>query len=132
MTQRVFDVNNEQDVKDLWSILPDEITRIRDTSEEFACKEANSYDAEKHKDYYITTMLKINWHDKAEITRPIQEATEADIGKLCKFWNDKGEIRYGRLCRIINQDEMTVYSLENMIDYRYCRRLTKQEIEELC
>ena len=140
MTQRVFDVENEKDMVDLWDILPDEIIRIRDTSE--AYKEGfYSYETEKNKDYYITTMLKINWHDKTEITRPIQEATGADVDKLCVFWNDiyEEENDFGILAEIGGVDKP--YRLDNKLAdgvdgeelwYDHARRLTKQEIEELC
>ena len=124
MTQRVFDVDNTDDMALLWSILPDNAVKIIAVSKDINC-------IEFEEDETMSALFKINWHDKIEITRPIQEATEADIGKLCAFWDYKEEIRYGRLDRIINQGKMTFYSLEDIRDYCHARRLTKQEIEEL-
>jgi len=125
MTQRIFDTDNEQDMQDLWNILPDDAERITPVKGEF-----NHIEFED--DEFNTILFKINWHDKTEITRPIQEATEQDIGKLCAFWDYKEEIRYGRLDRILKQGKMTFYLLEDIRDYCHARRLTKQEIEELC
>lgn len=126
MTQRIFDVENEKDMQDLWDILPDKITKItKPEIKGLPC--FSGYDSMRTSD-----LIHINWHDKAEITRPIQECTEQDIGKLCAFWDYKEEIRYGRLDRIINQGKMTFYSLEDIRDYCHARRLTKQEIGELC
>lgn len=129
MTQRIFDIENEKDMQDLWDILPDWAQKIKKNKSEhqyagiFAENDAMAIDS---------CLFKINWHEKTEITRPIQEATEQDIGKLCAFWDYKEEIRYGRLDRIINQGKMTFYSLEDIRDYCHARRLTKQEFEELC
>lgn len=137
MTQRIFDVENEKDMQDLWDILPDDITRIRDTSEVYSCKKAYyTYDSEETKDYYITTMLKINWHDKTEITRPIQEATEQDVGKLCMFSYPQEDVSkvIGILRKIKKTtDGKNCYKMYgSRLWYIKCRRLNKTEIEELC
>ena len=78
-------------------------------------------------------LIKINWHDKTEITRPIQEATEADVGKLCVLWNDVKHIYYGVLAYIGHSREMPYYAtnVDGGTTFNHCRRLTKQEIEEL-
>lgn len=76
MTQRIFDVENEKDMADLWDILPDDATVIT---------KGNTWDClfiGNNFNHSIRSFLNINWHDKTEITRPIQECTEADIGKL--------------------------------------------------
>lgn len=132
MTQRIFDVDNEKDMADLWDILPDDVEKIE-------VEEANGYNRFCYKkvgacEHSISSLklIAINWHGKTEITRPIQEATEQDIGKLCAFWEYWGEVRYGRLGGIRKQDEITFYSLEGIEEYHHCFRLTKQEIEELC
>ncbi len=134
MTQRIFDVENEKDMQDLWDILPDEIEKIR--------KAKNSYELDV---LYVkdgglfSSLLKINWHDKTEIIRPIQEATEQDIGKLCYFWEEGEEDRdLGILVNIGDGDRP--YRLDNRLAdfaysdelwYDHARRLTKQEIEEI-
>ena len=92
MTQRIFDIENKKDMVDLWNILPDEIERIRKAEKSF------NLDIMYVKGGVFSTVLKINWHDKTEIIRPIQEATVADIGKLCYFWDDDEEFKcYGIL-----------------------------------
>lgn len=126
MTQRIFDVENEKDMADLWDILPDKITKItKPEIKGLPC--FSGYDSMRTSD-----LIKINWHDKTEITRPIQEATEADAGKLCRFWNDKGEEFFGRLGHIGDKYFTMIAPVYENIQFLHCRRLTKQEIEELC
>lgn len=126
MTQRIFDVENEKDMQDLWDIFPDDIEklspimgiRVRISAEEGCSTETN--------------LLAINWHDKTEITRPIQEATEQDLGKLCVFWSyDKSEYEYGILTDYYKDNDCK-YVRDKRMYLSHCRRLTKQEIEELC
>ena len=128
MTQRIFDVENEKDMADLWNILPDECMRIVTRNGIFeTCHGETIY----YNNIDFKHIIKINWHGKTEITRPIQEATEADIGKLCKFWDfDDGERKYGILRDISSIDKYQMYSRDDY--FNHARRLTKQEIEELC
>ena len=126
MTQRIFDVENEKDMADLWDILPDEIERIRKAEKSF------NLDIMYVKGGVFSTVLKINWHDKTEITRPIQEATEADIGKLCYFWDDDEEFKgYAILTLKDVVGGKPYYIADGNTTYDHCRRLTKQEIEEI-
>lgn len=130
MTQRIFDRENEKDMADLWDILPEEIKTIYKDSSGFPV-------------YYINTpeiddvipspvgLFKINWHGKTKITRPTQEATDADIGKLCYFWDDEFE-GYGILSLKDVAGGKPYYIADGNSTYDHCRRLTKQEIEELC
>lgn len=127
MTQRIFDIENEKDMVDLWDILPHNINiviRYKDKTYRFF---------EDGMFVFECGWLRINWHDKTEITRPIQEATEADVGKLCVFWDsDNSLVCYGILQSIGSE----AYRLQNKYPYsecyHHCRRLTKQEIKELC
>lgn len=86
MAQRIFDIENEKDMADLWDILPEMVKRIEkddiDSSETTI-----PYNRYMASDYCIGSCpyIAINWHDKTEITRPIQEATEADVEKICAF-----------------------------------------------
>lgn len=132
MTQRIFDIENEKDMADLWDILPDNIVKIKQRFQDGSGIV-----------YYTTTgscvfdsmgIIKINWHDKTEITRPIQEATDADIGKICYFWDKEksGCYAYGELLpRGMNSYIDFPYEARNGRAWKHCRRLTKQEIEEL-
>lgn len=133
MTQRIFDIENEQDVVDLWDLIPDEINDI-------------------HKDlygmpvYFIKTpstpseisaplgLIKINWHDKTEIHRPFKEATEAEVGKLCKFWDKVDYTVIGILSGIATNGSWRRFVMESKEDgyYKYCRPLKYEEIKELC
>ena len=130
MTQKIFDTDNAEDMALLWSILPDNAVCLN-----FINKDIIHIGFKD--DETLTALFKINWHDKTEITRPIQEATEADIGKLCYFWvydeqKESGTGSFGKLC-IIDEHivEGTKYQGQNIGWFPHCRRLTKQEIEEL-
>lgn len=125
MTQRIFDIENEKDCTDLWNILPDEIKKIKKANK--LCDSDVLYAIDGG---LYSSLFKINWHDKTEITRPIQEATEQDVGKLCYFWNDDGDF-YAKLDSIFNGKFGKYYCLGNGHSFSHCRRLTKQEIEEL-
>lgn len=139
MTQRIFDVENEKDMQDLWNILPDDVYSIKrgicDSDIKLWYKTKGG---KTSADCYIANFLKINWHNKTYITRPIQEATEQDIGKLCAFYDkpdktdDKLYIYYAVLRKIENQGRNTCFYTDRCDYFTHCRRLTKQEIEELC
>lgn len=62
-----------------------------------------------------------------------KEATKIDVGKLCKFWTGK-DYAFGILKEICDDSDVDIYCMEdgkNGIWFIHCRRLTKQEIEEL-
>ena len=118
MTQRIFDIENEKDMADLWDILPDEIKKLYHES-----------DCIDEKTTSIERFIKINWHDKTEITRPIQEATEQDVGKLCYFWDNNTS--NGTYC-LLTEIKDGMYKSKRKGYYEHARRMTKQEIEELC
>jgi hypothetical protein len=131
MTQRIFDVENEKDYTDLWDIVPENIVKIRKGYKSEDGYYFNFYDTNNTTGFYETLFLNINWHNKTEITRPIQEATEADIGKLCYFWDDEFK-GYGILTHKDIAGGKPYYLADDNTTYDHCRRLTKQEIEELC
>lgn len=80
MTQRIFDIENEKDMQDLWDILPDDALKI--------CKDVMGCQVwENRKEIgYTLEMIKINWHDKTEITRPVDH--EDMIGCVVYFYNE--------------------------------------------
>lgn len=123
MTQRIFDVENAEDMRDLWDRLPDDVTKL--TPRDTFCLTSDAYT-------FIGGIIKIDFHDKDEITRPMEEATEADLGKLCYFWDNCCEdIIIGKLTVVERNKGHTYYRLGNYAVFDHCRRLTKQEIEEL-
>ena len=128
MTQRIFDIKNEKDYTDLWDIMPNSINKI---------KKANypdNFDTLYFQNgIQLSSIFNINWHDKTEITRPIQEATEADIGKLCYFWDDNEDYskQIGLLTEIKAENSIFKYVMSESICFAHCRRLTKQEAEKL-
>lgn len=131
MTQRIFDVENEKDMADLWDILPDDVYEIEKYPDGVVDPFAGFCVPSKH--IPCRTLIKINWHDKTEITRPIQEATEQDAGKLCYFWDDDGTLAYGILSEVIHEKIKSLkYGCCEGRRWTHARRLTKQEIEELC
>lgn len=129
MTQRIFDTDNAEDMALLWSILPDMVKRI----EKEETNELNPYHRYMADDFCLggCCYINIDFHDKTEIIRPIQEATEDDVGKLCKFWNNAGLNAFGVLSNIYN-GENNNYKMSYGGYWEHCRRLTKQEIEEIC
>lgn len=132
MTQRIFDVENEKDMADLWDILPDKVYLIaRGICDSDIRFWYNTPGGKTSANCYLCDFLKINWHDKTEITRPIQEATFDDVGKLCIFWNENEKNNFGILEEITSlNNELRFW--KNNTSYKHCRRLTKQEIEEIC
>lgn len=129
MTQRIFDTDNEEDMKLLWSILPHNINRaIRYTDKTYKFFEDEVF-------VFECNWLRINWHDKTEITRPMQEATEQDIGKLCMFSYPQEDVsKVIGILRNIKKttDGKNCYKMYgSRLWYVHCRRLTKQEIEKV-
>lgn len=124
--QRQFDIENEKDMQDLWNILPDEINII----EKHFDTEFNRY-CIGDKVICNSYLIKINWRDKKEITRPVYEITDQDIGKICCFWEEKQKI-YSKLHHVEKGIlGAKTYFINNYDSYPNCRRLTKTEIEEL-
>ena len=131
MTQRVFDVENEKDMQDLWGILQDHIIKI--VKPFMTGYLYPKYVLARSEDGEYELPIDVNWRNKTEITRPIQEATKQDIGKICAFWDkDIKDVFYGKLVKIHNGFAPHVYQASGERGFVHCRRLTKQEIEELC
>ena len=87
MTQRVFDIENEQDVKDLFNLFPDFIYRIRKvkTLTYLHDDETADYAWCMHEDE-----IKINWHNEIEIRR--QGYDRKTVLKK-QLWNLKDDIK---------------------------------------
>lgn len=119
MTQRIFDMDNPQDVKDLFNILPDKITKIVDNLNVFSC-----YD--KDENYiYSSQIISINWRDKTEITRPVDESQW--IGKLCWFQEEKDTMPFIGVLESITGDK---YKCEaHLTPCKVCRPVRRDEIK---
>ena len=130
MTQRIFNIENKKDMDLLWSILPDNVFKI--TKQTYN----DNHDLLWYNNGETSeSPFNINWHDKIEITRPIQEVTEQDIGKICMFNSPLSSKYYGILVKLRETDTGTRYiaqSCNGTHSFVHARRLTKQEIEELC
>lgn len=128
MTQRIFDVENEKDMADLWDRLNENITKIKLYQNGEAWCISNKNEAW----YDIANILKIDWHDKTEITRPMLEATQSDVGKLCYFWEKDFDKHFvGLLGFRDNTSDNKKYQMLGGFWWSHARCLTKQEIEEL-
>lgn len=125
---RTFDVDNEKDMADLWDILPEDAIKINRLSKGL---DTFCIDFDENVKVY-SYLFKIDWHDKTEITRPKQEATEADIDKLCYFWDDSEDYskQIGLLTEIKTENSIFKYVMSESICFAHCRRLTKQEAEK--
>lgn len=108
MIQKVFDTDNADDMARLWDILPDDVYKIENRFEDFDEYYFEGFKGEGHID---ADLILIDWHGKTEITRPIQEATDDDVGKLCKFWTGK-DSAVGILKEIGDYSSADVYCME--------------------
>lgn len=108
MTQRIFDIENEKDYADLWDILPDEAEKARKvkTGIEFLDKD-NEPCLYIHDGDGGVSIIKINWYNKTEITRPVDY--ESMIGCVGWFWDDEEN------CKVVGI--LTRYDEKRDIDY---------------
>ena len=121
MTQRIFDVDNPQDIKDLFDILPDGVDKIQreiGISARFLNK--------KGMILYISELVAFNWRNKKEITRPVDESQW--IGKLCWFWDNGEPPVIGILDRIAT-DVSYKYINTGEETYKCCRPVRRDEVQ---
>lgn len=124
MTQRIFDVDNPQDVKDLFDILPDDVDKIQreiGNSARFLNK--------KGMILYISELVAFNWRDKKEIIRPVDKSEW--IGCLCRFADVAGDEYIGVLHAIRNSDDSYPFVCKNEIlrSFKHCRPVRRVEIK---
>lgn len=119
MTQRIFDVDNPQEIFDLF---PDDVIRI---------EKSNREDIQDiiifNNDHWDYTHIKIDWQDKTEITRPVPE-TEW-IGKLCWFTGPGSTCEYIGVLKAIVKNRSDKYQMENGGFYSYCRPARRDEVK---
>ena len=117
MTQRIFDVNNPQEIFDLF---PDDVIRIKKNDRE----DKQSIILFKD-DCWDYTHIKINWRDKTEITRPVDETQW--FGKLCWFQEEKDTMPFIGVLESITGDK---YKCEaHLTPCKVCRPVRRDEIK---
>lgn len=120
MTQRIFDVDNPQDVKDLFDILPNNIVKIKWVP-------TNKVDLFDNCGLKSSTgLFCIAWCNKTEITRPVNESKW--IGCLCWFWDDNEQPRIAVMKRI-GADTAYKYITTDGACYLNCRPVRRDEIK---
>lgn len=92
--QKQFDVNDKEDMDLLWSILPIGIIRA------VKHKDKTTFWSELFYEDIPSGFIKINWHDKTEITRPVNY--EDMIGCVVYFYNEPEYKSLGILKREID------------------------------
>ena len=122
MTQRIFDMDNPQDIKDLFDILPDAVKKnYKDTPTneiEFYDKDGDYIDSCSH--------IRVNWHGKTLITRPVDETQW--VGCLCWFWDDNEHPRIAVMKRIA-ADTCYKYITTDGACYQNCRPVRRDEVK---
>ena len=93
--QKVFDVDKKEDMDLLWSILPSVIVRITPST-----VMSHNYGWFADSGNTSIYLIKINWHDKTEITRPVNY--EDMIGCVVYFYNEPEHKSLGILKREID------------------------------
>lgn len=122
MTQRIFDVDNPQDVKDLFDILPDDVQEIQrgiDKTVKFYNRKGLSIS--------FSDVLAINWRDKKEITRPVDESKW--IGCLCWFWDLEPKYNSLGVLKKIYTNCSLPYEQSDGACYSNCRPVRRDEIK---
>jgi len=120
MTQRIFDATNEQDVKDLFGLLPNHINSIS--------RKGDHVNILKEDGFVRVCMsyIKIKWNDLTEIKRPVDYSEY--IGKFGWFNTTENDGMYGVL-NDISKGMFWVKGRSNEC-YAHFRPLTLEEIKE--
>jgi len=123
MIQRIFDVDNPQDVKDLFDILPNNIVKIK--------WQPTWYDKVGLVDnrglMLLTELFCIAWHDKTLITRPVDETKL--IGCLCWFADSGATCEYIGILNAIDENRDNKYQMKNGARFSLCRPVRRDEVK---
>lgn len=122
MTQRIFDMDNPQDVKDLFDILPDDVDKIQRENGNSA-----RFLNKKGMILYISELVAFNWRDKKEITRPVDESKW--IGCLCWFWDVDPEQKILGFLKKIDTLYGRPYQEMNGLFHQQCRPVRRDEVK---
>lgn len=127
MSQRVFDVKNEKDVKDLFNLFPDDVVKISKSQNEQSPLDAIFL---RFSDGFVNFLraIKINWHDERGITRPFDKSKW--IGFLCWFW-DRNGYKGQRIGFLESIDKNSLYSYHQFNGYWWenCCPVKRDEIK---
>lgn len=119
MTQRIFDVDNPQDIKDLFDILPNIIVKIK----WLPTDKVGLFDNRGLMS--SIELFRIAWRDKTEITRPVDETQW--FGKLCWFQEEKDTMPFIGVLESITGDK---YKCEaHLTPCKVCRPVRRDEIK---
>lgn len=122
MTQRIFDVDNPQDVKDLFDILPNGVKKIyKDT----LTNEIDFYD-EDGKYIDSCAYIRVDWHGKTLIPRPVDESQW--IGNLCWFKDSGGGPESIGILKAINERAKCKYMRADRTSWELCRPARRDEV----
>lgn len=119
--QRVFDIDNKEDMDLLWSILPDNAYKIEKNDLDHVVL---YYKGQKYPEF--VTEVCVDLHDKTEITRPVNY--EDMIGCVGWIGDDASTNRIGVLAKYHNNDEYPFETIEGG-EYRYFRPAKKSELK---
>ena len=119
MTQRIFDVDNPQEIFDLF---PDGVIRIEKSKINDA-QDVIIFDDDRW-DY---THIKINWRGKTEITRPVDESEW--VGCLCWFSDSGATSEYIGILNAIDENRDNKYQMKDGSRFSLCRPVRRDEVK---
>lgn len=121
MAQRIFDLDNPQDVKDLFDILPDDVKKIRWLPDDTAGI------IDKYGIMTPAYFILIEWRDKTEISRPVDESKW--IGCLCWFWDGSPKDKQVGFLKEIDTSYFEPYEKVSGYRFQNCRPARRDEIK---
>lgn len=122
MTQRVFDVYNKDDMRDLFRTLPDKVRYI---------KKQGDFNYMLDKNMNLISVLfhfNIKWGDAIIISRSDNDESKW-IGCLCWFWDYNYEVRVMNLLSEIIPESVKPYISVSGISYQNCLPIKRNEIK---
>lgn len=122
MTQRVFDVYNKDDMRDLFRTLPDKVRYI---------KRQGDFNYMLDRNMKLISVLfhfNIKWRDAIIISRSDKDESKW-IGCLCWFWNYNYENRVMNLLSEIIPNSVYPYISGSGISYQNCLPIKRNEIK---
>lgn len=124
MSQRIFDMENEQDVKDLFDLLPDEAIKIIKPS---YAKFGLLYTSIDSPAGGVLDGINIKWGSHVSMMRPVDKSKW--IGKLCWFWDGNPDDYVIDFLQNINENNLCGTYESSGGWYRNCRPLKREEIK---